>query len=260
MRLTVIGCAGSFPSPDSAASSYLVQADDERGRTWSVLLDLGNGALGPLQRVIDPRTLDAIALSHLHADHVADTVVLYVLLRYHPDGRSAPIPLHGPAGTPERLLSLAGAESSHVLEQYDVHEWDPAAPVRVGPLTLTPVPVHHPVTAYGIRVSGPAEDDPARTVTLGFSGDTDECAGVDEIADADLFLCEAAYVQGRDDEIRGVHLTGRRAGEAAARGGSRALLLTHLPAWNDPRVVLAEAREEYAGPVALAVPGGVHLL
>jgi ribonuclease BN (tRNA processing enzyme) len=54
MRLVVVGSAGSFPGPDSAASCYLVQAEGPDGagtsRTWNVLLDLGNGALGPLQR------------------------------------------------------------------------------------------------------------------------------------------------------------------------------------------------------------------
>ena len=49
MRLTVVGCSGSFPGPDSAASCYLVEADLGDGpdkRTWRILLDLGNGALG----------------------------------------------------------------------------------------------------------------------------------------------------------------------------------------------------------------------
>lgn len=48
MRLTIIGCSGSFPGPQSPASCYLLQAHHE-GRTWSVVLDLGSGALGPLQ-------------------------------------------------------------------------------------------------------------------------------------------------------------------------------------------------------------------
>ena len=45
MRLTVIGCSGSYPGPDSPASSYLVEAEDD-DRTWRILLDLGSGALG----------------------------------------------------------------------------------------------------------------------------------------------------------------------------------------------------------------------
>ena len=48
MRVTVVGCSGSFAGPESPASSYLVQHEDE-GRTWNLLLDLGSGALGALQ-------------------------------------------------------------------------------------------------------------------------------------------------------------------------------------------------------------------
>lgn len=258
MRLTVVGCAGSFPGPGSAASCYLVQADDAAGRTWSVLLDLGSGALGPLQRLLDPGDVDAVALSHLHPDHMADLCGLYVYLKYRPDGRvRAPLPVHGPVGTERRLEEAYGSEAGERLtDQLDVHLWDPAAPVRVGPLTLTPVPVHHPVPAFGVRVEGPAEDDPARTVVLAYTGDTDACAGVDALATgADLLLSEAAFVEGRDDAVRGIHLTGRRAGEAATAGGARRLLLTHVPAWNAPDVATAEAREVYAGPVEAARPG-----
>ena len=52
MRMTVIGCSGSYPGPESSASCYLLEAEHE-GRTWRVLLDLGNGALGSLQRYAD---------------------------------------------------------------------------------------------------------------------------------------------------------------------------------------------------------------
>lgn len=257
MRLVVLGCAGSFPGPDSAASSYLVQADDADGRTWSALLDLGNGALGPLQRYGDAEALDVVALSHLHADHVADMAVLGVLRRYRPGGALPAVRVLGPEGTPERLAQLSGKDpATHTAEQFAVEAWVPGRPVTVGPLTLEPVPVVHPIPAFGVRVTGPSEDDPARTVTLAYSGDTDACPGLDALAaDADVLLAEAAYVEGRDDHLRGVHLTGRRAGEAAARGRARRLVLTHVPAWNDPRVALAEARAVYPGPVDLAHPG-----
>ena len=67
MRLTVIGCSGSFPGPDSPASCYLVEHDGFR-----LLLDLGNGSLGVLQRYIALDEIDGIALTHLHADHCLD--------------------------------------------------------------------------------------------------------------------------------------------------------------------------------------------
>ncbi|WP_421733112.1 MBL fold metallo-hydrolase [Cellulomonas sp.] len=262
MRLTVLGCAGSFPGPDSAASGYLVQAEDADGRTWTVLLDLGNGALSALQRYGDPTALDAIGLSHLHSDHVADLVVLNVLRRYRPEGPCPPVTVHGPAGTAERLAQMAGKDPATSTDgQFDVVEWRVGSGVAVGPLVLEPVPVEHPIPAFGIRVSGPSESDPARTVTLAYTGDTDACAGLDALATGvDLLLAEAAFVEGRDDASRGIHLTGRRAGEAAARGGAGRLVLTHIPAWNDPAVSVAEASAVYDGPIELARPGGVHVL
>jgi len=262
MRLTVVGCAGSFPSAESAASSYLVQADDAAGRTWRVVLDLGNGAFGPLQRYCDPVDVDAFAISHLHADHAADLVVLGVYRRYHPAGPCALVPVYGPAGTAERLAQIAGADpATDVSGQLDVRPWVQGRPVAVGPMVLEAVALRHPVAAFGIRVTGPAEADPARRVTLAYTGDTDACAGLDALATgADLLLSEAGFLEGRDDGVRGVHLTGRRAGQAAAVGHVGRLVLTHLPSWNDPVVTLGEARGVYAGPVELARPGAVYLL
>jgi ribonuclease BN (tRNA processing enzyme) len=71
MRLTIVGCSGSLAGPTSPASCYLVQTEHE-GRTWNLVLDLGNGALGALQRHVDPEAIDAVVLSHLHADHCLD--------------------------------------------------------------------------------------------------------------------------------------------------------------------------------------------
>ena len=157
MRLTVLGCAGSFPGPDSAASGYLVQADDADGRTWTVLLDLGNGALSALQRYGDPTALDAIGLSHLHADHVADLVGAQRPAPVPPRGpvrtRS---PVHGPAGTAERLAQLSGKDPATSTDgQFDVVEWRRGRPSPSVRSTLEPVPVEHPIPAFGIRVTGP---------------------------------------------------------------------------------------------------------
>lgn len=260
MRLTVLGCAGSFPGPGSAASSYLVQADDADGRTWNVLLDLGSGALGPLQQHCDPASVDAVALSHLHPDHMADLCGMYVYLRYNPaQGSRRRVDVHGPQGTAARIAEAYGLEAGESMDEHlTVRTWEHRRAVQVGPLRLTPVAVRHPVPAFGFRVEGPAEDDPGRTVTLAYTGDTDSCPGLDELAlDADLLLAEAAFVEGRDDAVRGIHLTGRRAGQAAAAGRSGRLVLTHVPAWNDPGTAVAEAQEVYGGEVTLAVPGAV---
>lgn len=262
MRLRVVGCSGSLPGPSSPASCYLVESDDAQGRTWRVVLDLGSGALGPLQGWTDPRTVDAVALSHLHADHCLDLCGLYVSLRYHPVGPPAHrLPVHGPTGTAARLARAYDLDPDPGMSaELDVREWTPGAPLQVGPLTITPHPVEHPVEAYALRVEGPAEDDPSRRVVLAYSGDTDACPGLQTAAaGADLLLAESAFEEGRD-ATRGIHLTGLRAGEAARDAGAARLVLTHLPPWNDPEVALADARRAYDGPIDLAAPGALVAL
>ena len=264
MRLTVVGCSGSMSGPDSASSCYLVQADAPDGdggtRTWSVLLDLGSGAFGALLRHLDPAHLDAVVLSHLHADHVVDMTGLEVYRRYHPAGALGPVPVVGPDGTPERIGDLTMEDDLRALDaSFSFAAHTPGRAVTVGPLRIESVPVDHPVPAFGVRVTGPAEDG-GRDVVLAYSGDTDACDGLVELAqDVDLFLCEAAFQEGRDT-VRGIHLTGRRAGEAATRAAARRLVLTHLPPWTDAEVVRAEAAEAYGGLIELATPGATWTL
>lgn len=258
MRCTVIGCSGSLPGPDSPASCYLVEAEDVEGRTTRVVLDLGSGALGVLQRYADLAAVDAVLLSHLHPDHCLDLCGYYVALRFSPHGRrETRLPVYGPAGTHRRLAEAYGLPPAPGMSaEMDVRTWHDRAPMRVGPLTVTPYRVLHPAEAYGLRVEGPGPD--GRRRVLAYTGDTDDCASLDELArDADLLLAEAAFHEGRDDGVRGIHLTGRRAGEVAARTGAARLVLTHLPPWNDRDRALAEAREVYDGPLEAATTGAV---
>ncbi|MEP7763319.1 MBL fold metallo-hydrolase [Sanguibacter sp. 25GB23B1] len=267
MRLTIVGMAGSFPSPSSPASCYLVQADDDAGRTWSVVLDLGSGALGALQEVVDPFDVDAVAISHTHPDHFADLCGYYVYRRYHPvrgavrDPALPPTPVHGPSDIESRVAEAYGLPADEQMTgQLAFLAWEQGRTVRVGPIEIEPFLVEHPVQAYGFRVTGPSSSTPGERVTLAYTGDTDSCpALVGLAAGVDLFLAEAAFVEGRD-AVRGIHLTGRRAGLVAQEAGARRMLLTHVPAWNDPEVSVAEARGVYTGPVDLAVRGAVYVL
>ncbi|GAB3593099.1 MBL fold metallo-hydrolase [Angustibacter peucedani] len=251
MRLTVVGCSGSMPGPRSAASCYLVEVEGDE-RTWRVLLDLGSGSLGPLQQHVDPMQLDAVLLSHLHADHCLDLCGLYVMLKHSPVGpQPRPrIPVYGPQGTGERLARAYDLPADPGMSgELDVRCWHDGEAVQVGPLTITPVRVNHPVEAYGLRLEHEG-------TVLAYTGDTDACSALEPLCrDADVVLADSAFVDGRDD-VEGVHLSGRRAAEAAvAAGGVKRLVLTHLPPWNDPEVVVAQAREAWDGPLDVARPG-----
>jgi ribonuclease BN (tRNA processing enzyme) len=247
MRLTVIGCSGSFAGPDSAASCYLVEADDDAGRTWRVLLDLGSGALGPLQKYAVAEDLDGVFFSHLHPDHCLDLTGLYVLRKYHPDGALPRIPVWGPAGVARRMaMAYDLPEDPGMSVEFDFHEYGEA--VELGPFRVTPFPVAHPVPAYGLRVT-------VGERTLAYTGDTGRCPGLDEIAaGADLLLAEASFRHG-DDNPDNLHLTGREAGEVAARNGVPRLVVTHVPPWHRVDDMVAEAGAVYDGELTAAHPG-----
>ncbi|EWT00976.1 metal-dependent hydrolase [Intrasporangium oryzae NRRL B-24470] len=255
MELTIVGCSGSFAGPESPASSYLVQAEHE-GRTWSVVLDLGSGALGTLQRHVDPYAVDAVLLSHLHVDHFIDLCGLYVMMKYVPGGPGrGPMPVWGPSGTGAHLARAYGnPDVEDILGVYDVNHLCDRKPLTIGPFVVTPVRVAHPVESYGFRVEAGGR-------TLVYTGDTDSCEQLSELmTGADLVLADSAFVEGRDT-VEGIHLSGRRAAEAAIRaGGVRRLMLTHLPAWNDPEVCRAQAAEVWPGKVELAEPGVTYSL
>ncbi|MBH5335119.1 MBL fold metallo-hydrolase [Streptomyces pactum] len=248
MKLTVVGCSGSFPSAESACSSYLVEADGFR-----LLLDMGNGALGELQRHIGLYDLDAIALSHLHPDHCIDMCGYFVARYYRFDGgRPRPIPVYGPEGTEQRLVRAYDdvPDESCMGEVFDFRTLTPGT-FTVGPFTVRAARVCHPVEAFGFRIEHGGR-------SLVYSGDTGPCEELRKLATgADLFLCEAAFTHGKED-IPDLHLNGREAGEHARAAGVGTLLLTHIPPWTDPRINRRDAQEVFDGPVELAAAGAVY--
>lgn len=254
MRLSILGCSGSIPGPNSAASGYVVEAGG-----FVLGLELGNGALAQLQALRDPFDLDALVLSHLHPDHCADMSALTVLRRYHPappyDPAARRLPVHAPAQAPARLANAFAADEDErsgadLSDVYDFRSLD-AGTWSLGPFDVVTVPTAHPTPAFGVRLSCGGR-------TLAYTGDTGPCDELDALADgADVLLAEASWTDA-PDRPAGVHLSGRQAGELAARAGVGRLLLTHIAPWTDAAAVLAEARSAFGGEVAVVVQGEAY--
>lgn len=245
MRLTVIGCAGSIPGPNSPASCYLVEAEGFR-----LVVDLGSGALGPLQRYVGLYDVDAVCVSHLHADHFLDVCPYWVARTFAPDGAMPPIPVYGPAGTGDRLARANGMDPKPGMSA--AFDFVTLRPGRrdIGPFDVTVDHVNHPVETFAFRM-----EHAGRVLT--YSADTGESAALTELArSADVLLCEASFLDGPDLPA-GLHLTGRQAGEHAARAGAGCLVLTHLGPFSDPERTLAEASSAFSGPMSLAATGWV---
>lgn len=247
MRLTIVGCSGSLPGPESATSCYLLEApyDD---RTFRLLLDLGSGALGPLQQYADLESIDAVALSHLHADHCLDLCGLYVFRKFRPDGPLGPLPVYGPEGTADRMARAYDLDPEPGMRaEFDFHVY-PAEPFAVGPFTVSVAPVDHPPPAVALRIT-----DGQRTLV--YSGDTGPTAALAELASGcDLLLAEAAFLA-RPGNPAHLHMTGREAAVTADQAAAGRLVLTHIPPWYSRGDVLAEAVPHFSGPTELAEPG-----
>lgn len=256
MRLTVVGCSGSYPGPASPASCYLVSAEDGE-RTWRIVLDLGSGSLGALQRHTDLEALDALLVTHLHPDHCMDVTGLYVTRKYCPGGGVAGrLPVYAPAGAADRFAAAyEGIGPEGMSRELDVRRLSDGVPIHIGPFVVTPYRVNHPVEAYGFRVAHDGR-------VLAYTGDTDTCEALTPLMrDADLVLTDSAFVDGRDTST-GIHLSGSRAARAAVdAGGVGRLVLTHIPAWNDPEVCRAQASAVWSGDgraVELAEPDATY--
>jgi ribonuclease BN (tRNA processing enzyme) len=243
VRLTIIGCSGSFPGPDSPASCYLLEAEGFR-----LVVDLGNGSLGALQRQVGLYDVDAVCLSHLHADHCLDLCSYFVARTFHPGGPRPRIPVYGPDGTASRMAQAYGlADPPGMTEAFEFVTLAPGSR-PIGPFQVTTAHMNHPVETFGFRLEHAGR-------SIAYSADTGECTALGDLArGADLLLCEASFLDG-PGLPRGLHLTARQAAEYAARAGAGQLILTHLVPWNDPDRTLAEARPAFDGPVSLAGSG-----
>ena len=105
--------------------------------------------------------------------------------------------------------------------------------------------MNHPVETYGMRISAGGR-------TVAYSADSGACDELVKLArEADLFLCEASYLEG-DDNPPDIHLTGKEAGAHAARADVGRLVLTHLVPWGDADRTLGEATTAFSGDIAVA--------
>jgi ribonuclease BN (tRNA processing enzyme) len=244
MKVTVVGCAGSYPNAESAASCYLLEAEGFR-----LVIDMGNGAFGALQRYVGFDEIDAVCVSHLHGDHCLDLGAFAIARHYAPGGPRPPVPLYGPRGTAERLAPVFGLVTDELGDRFTIRELQ-LGRTRIGPFAITTEHMNHPVETFGFRVEHAGW-------SLAYSADTGESDALVRLArDVDVLLCEASFLD-EPDNTPDVHLSARQAGEHAAKAAAGKLVLTHLVALNDPAQSLAEATGAFGGAVSLAAPGKV---
>ena len=261
MKLTVIGATGSMSGPESPASSYLVQArglDPRSGedRTFSLVCDMGPGSFGALWAHLCPCDLDALVLSHCHADHMGDIISLQVYRKWGPGSCAIrPVSLFGPGETLHRVRQIEGAPEGETYDgEFAFTRLRVGEVYQVGPMTIRPCRALHPVEAFGLRIEGPSEEDSERMVSLFYTGDTDLCDTIIEGArGVDVLLSEVGFTS--DEAEPDMHMDGTRAGELATRAGVGRMIATHIQPWTPRDRVSSEVRQTWSGPLDFATSG-----
>jgi ribonuclease BN (tRNA processing enzyme) len=244
--LTVLGCGTPYPRPGIACSGYLLRADDVE-----VWVDAGPGTLANLQRHTRLDRLAAIWLSHLHIDHCNDLLPTYYALAYGGEAPPSPIPVFGPPGWVARMEGFLGSNRPDPMRlAFQPYELIDRHTVEFGGLELTSVAVEHGVPAFGLRASYDG-------ATIGYSGDSGPCAGLDAVArDVDLFCCESGATTTSTSSPQW-HTRPEDAAQAALRSHARKLMLTHVTLELSPSEAAARACRELGADVGFLTDGDV---
>lgn len=251
MELTVLGACGTYPGPGQACSGYLVQHNG-----YNLWMDAGNGTLANLQQHIPVTEVDAIFLSHAHPDHFVDVYPFFYALFNHPKRRNPQVPIYGPKMVQERMCRLLTRRDGK--GDFDsILPWqtfEPGDSGDIGPFKVTGFESAHSCTNVAPRI----EVDGA---VLTYSGDTGVHPALDKAAEnADLFLCEASWLEDENSIPEPIHLRSREAAEIATRAGAKQLVLTHVWPHNDMKKVYEQAAAAYKGPIEIADIGKSWLI
>ncbi len=237
----VLGCHGPYPPAGGACSGYLISAEG-----YNLLLDCGNGVLSRLREHLCFFDLQALLLSHLHADHICDAMIMrYGLQMALEKGqRVSPLKLYAP-GEPRPVFDCLAYKEAYALKSV-VSKMT----IEEGPFKVSFLEAAHSVPSMAMRLETPAG-------VLVYSSDTEYFSGLAHFAaDADLFLCEASYLEKEIEKGETNHLSAAQAGQIAAEAKVKKLLLTHLHPERDPALTLFEAAK-YFPEARLAYEGQV---
>jgi ribonuclease BN (tRNA processing enzyme) len=215
-----VGSGDSFGSGGRFQTCILV--DGPRSR---VALDFGASSLIALaQQGIEPNSIDAIVLTHLHGDHCGGVPFLLIDAMLSAK-RTRPLTVAGPRDVQRRMNEIREAlfPGSHVMTPRFNLSWlelVPGCPQEILDLVVTSYPARHtretnPVSVR-VEVGGRS---------IAYTGDTEWTEDVARAArGVDLFIAECYFY---DKPVKW-HLNYPDVVAHKAEVGARRLILTHM--------------------------------
>jgi ribonuclease Z len=164
MDLSVIflGTGGSVPSARRSTASVLIARGGDR-----LLFDCGEGTQRQMQRSIGLSQVDAIYLTHFHADHILGLPGL--LKTYDLTDRERPLVVYGPPGLKD-LFGTLKPLIGRLGFGLDLVELAAGEAVEYDDYKLQSFEAAHGIRAYGyalVEADRPGRFDPAAAVAAG---------------------------------------------------------------------------------------------
>ena len=237
LKVTVLGCSGSYANAGGACTGFLVQSP--QANVW---LDAGPGTLANLQDHICVSDLTAIVLSHEHADHRLELPVVYNAIRHYV--LCEPIPVFGTMGT----FSLARKMCEDIEESFRCNVISDKSSTVIADQEWRWSRTDHYVETLASRVE-------VGDSSMVFSADTGPEWDITQLGSGiDLLIAESTFLSHREKE-KILHLSARQAGMMAQHADVSHLVLSHLAPGEEPSRHLQEAGEVFAGEISLACVG-----
>ena len=242
-----MGSSSSIPRPNRACSCYLVQS-----RQAAIVLDLGSGAFANLRQLVDYNRIDAVVITHMHADHFLDLIPLRYALKYGSLRRHGRLDVYLPPSGEQMLRRLVSAfapedaGADFLDEVFTLHAYDDRQPLQIADVELRFAKGVHFVEAFAIRAQ-------VNRTSITYSADTAPNERLVELAkETNLFLCESTLGAAEaESEPRG-HCSAREAARMGAQSGASSLMLTHYGSGISPESLAEEARRHFKGECGVA--------
>ena len=256
MKLTILGTSAAYSGKNEGCPSYLISSNGKH-----YLLDAGPGCVSLLQNYIRITDINAIFLSHLHADHVSDIYTLRyaVYIAQHEGLMQQHMPIYMPK-SPRKTYRFI---KETIKKEFTITEITEKLKLHLNGMDVSFKKTVHPVNTFAVRFEAFENDS-----SDGFSGNktgektivyTSDTGFFEELSSfssgSHILLAEATF-QNSDKKLENLgHMTAEQAGELATKAGAEKLILTHIIPPYDKNISLKEAKRSFAKDIVIAERG-----
>lgn len=242
MNITPLGIWGGYPKANEATSSFLLEHND-----FHCLIDCGSGVLSSLQNYKPLDEIDAVVLTHYHADHIADIGSLQYsrLIQFYLNENPKQLPIYGHQHDEEQFAKLSYKDRTKgiAIESGKI--------ISIGPFTVEFCQTSHSVYCLALKFSVDGK-------SVVFTADTEWHEPLIQFSKGTELLVSEANLYEEHIGVSPGHMGGSEAGQLANLANAKQLLLTHLPLHGDPNQILVAAKKVFKGQTEIAIVGKTY--